>query len=358
MAGFKSPADGRATVACVLVLLALPASSAEQNPLDGTSPGERSAIQAYCSDSRGAVVRDMCRSNQIASLLRLGRKPDLAIASPAQRDAIRTVCADKRVPGERFACEREQLGTLGLPVRDEAGGGPIHPPGAGPVAAGAPSPVPKADQAPGLPYFSLEKWRAERPPMPPARGGPALSAEAIYDRVAPSVYVVVASEHGLELAAATPHAQGSAVAVTDRILLTNCHVVAGRPQISVSQQGQVSRATLIYADPGGDRCFLKSEAMTVHPIQGVRRFSDLHVGEPVYSLGTPVGLERTFGQGMVSGLRQLEGVNFVQNSAPSWHGSSGGGLFDARGNLVGITTAISTTVANLNLSIAADDFWP
>jgi S1-C subfamily serine protease len=96
----------------------------------------------------------------------------------------------------------------------------------------------------------------------------------------------------------------------------------------------------------------------LHPIQGVRRFADIRVGEPVFSVGTPIGLERTFGEGIVTGLRQFEGVRIVQNSAPTWHGSSGGGLFDARGNLVGITTAISVAAPNLNFALAAEDFWP
>jgi serine protease Do len=210
---------------------------------------------------------------------------------------------------------------------------------------------------PGFQFFSIEEWRAERPPMQAARGGPPLPPETLYRKAAPSIYVVIASEHAVELSERTPHAQGSAVAITDRILVTNCHVVAGRPQILLSQQGQSDRATLIYADPGGDRCFLKSDHMILHPVQGVRRFDDLHVGEPVFSVGAPVGLEQSLGQGMISGLRQFEGVDLVQNSAPSWHGSSGGGLFDARGNLVGITTAMSATVPNLNFSIAAQDFW-
>lgn len=98
--------------------------------------------------------------------------------------------------------------------------------------------------------------------------------------------------------------------------------------------------------------------MILHPVQGVRRVEDIKIGEPVYSIGTEAGLERSFGAGIVSGIRQWEGVRIVQNSAPTWHGSSGGGLFDSRGNLVGITTAISTIAANLNFSIAAEEFWP
>ncbi len=194
--------------------------------------------------------------------------------------------------------------------------------------------------------------------MPSARGSDILSSEALYAKVAPSIYVVLASEHAIELAARTDHSQGSAVAITDHILLTNCHVVAGRPQIGVSQDGQTSRAKLVYGDAGGDRCFLQVDGMVLHPVQGVRRATDIHIGETVYSVGTPAGLERSFGEGLVSGLREWEGVRIVQNSAPSWFGSSGGGLFDARGNLVGITTAISSVAANMSFSIAAEDFWP
>ena len=98
--------------------------------------------------------------------------------------------------------------------------------------------------------------------------------------------------------------------------------------------------------------------MTLHPIQGVRRADDIKIGETVYSVGTEAGLERSLGEGIVSGIRQWEGVRIIQNSAPTQHGSSGGGLFDSRGNLVGITTAISAIAAHMNFSIAAEDFWP
>lgn len=290
-------------------------------------------------------------------VLRLGRKPDLSVASSAQRQSISQACAGQHLPGERFACERTQLVAAGLPVRNEAGGGALHMDLAAAPGSGAPNLL-RPQQAVSLPFFSLEKWRQERPAMPPARNSEMLSPVALNEKVAPSVYVVMASDHAIELVTRTEHSQGSAVAVTDHILLTNCHVIAGRPQISVSQDGASARAKLIYGDPAGDRCFLQVDGMVLHPVQGVRRANDLRVGETVYSVGTPAGLERSFGEGLVAGLRDWEGVRIVQNSAPSWFGSSGGGLFDGRGNLAGITTAISSIVPNTSFSIAADDFWP
>jgi S1-C subfamily serine protease len=324
--------------------------------MSSASPGERSAVRAFCGDEHTALTRSLCVTNQMKLIQRLGRKPDLSVASAQQRSEIAQACSGKKVPGERFACERTRLAAAGLPVRDEPGGSSLSVDLAA-NPAGTQN-LFKPQPTTGLPFFSLQKWREQRPPMPPARTTPVLSAIALNEKVKDSVYVVLASEHAIELAARTEHSQGSAVAVTDHILLTNCHVVAGRPQIAISQDGVGSRAKLVYGDPGGDRCFLQVDGMVLHPVQGVRRAEDLKIGETVYSVGTPGGLERSFGQGLISGRRQWEGVRIVQNSAPSWFGSSGGGLFDERGNLVGITTAISAVAANMSFSIAAEDFWP
>jgi hypothetical protein len=361
MAGSKNPADPPARVGRVCLIVALLAMAVGQAKADadlpGASPGESSAIAAYCAGAGdSSMAQNMCRSNQLTTILRLGRKPDLSAVSPEERSAIHQACTGKKVPGERFACERSELARAGLAIRDEAGSGQLH---ANVVAApNGMQQLFKGQPSEALPYFSLVKWRTERPVMPPARNTPAMSAEDLYVKLAPSVYVIMASDHAIELAERTGYNQGSGVAITDHILITNCHVVAGRPQISVSQDGSTHRATLVYADAGGDRCFLRVDGVALHPIQGVRKLDTVRIGETVYSLGAPIGLERSFGDGIVSGLRQWEGVRIVQNSAPTWHGSSGGGLFDARGNLVGITTAISSITANLNFSIAAQDFWP
>jgi S1-C subfamily serine protease len=331
-------------------------AQATPGDMSSASPSERSAVEAYCADEHTSLTRNLCTTNQMASIQRLGRKPDLSVASSQQRAEISQACSGKHVPGERFACERTQLADARLPVRNEPGGNSLaldlaaNPSGTQNLFRPQPTT--------NLPFFSLQKWRQERPAMPPARGSEVISPETLYQKVAPSIYVVMASEHAIELVTRTDHSQGSAVAITDHILLTNCHVVAGRPQIGISQDGQSARAKLIYGDAGGDRCFLQVDGMALHPVQGVRRIGDIRIGEAVFSVGTPAGLERSFGQGIVSGLRQWEGVRIIQNSAPSWFGSSGGGLFDQRGNLVGITTAISSIVPNTSFSIAAEDFWP
>jgi len=357
MAGFKALAKPLGLATLIASTLSLGgAAHAMPGDLSSASPGERAAVQSYCAGEQTSLTRNLCVTNQMATIQRLGRKPDLSVASSQQKAEIAQACGDKKVPGERYACQRSRLSAAGLPVRDEPGGSSMsldlaaNPAGTQNLF--------KPQPATNLPFFSLQKWRLERPPMPPARNTQVLSAISVNEKVKDSVYVVMASEHAIELASRTEHSQGSAVAITDHILLTNCHVVAGRPQIAVSQDGAGSRARLIYGDPAGDRCFLQVDGMMLHPVQGVRRAEDLKVGETVYSVGTPSGLERSFGQGLISGLRQWEGVRIVQNSAPSWFGSSGGGLFDERGNLVGITTAIAANMPNTAFSIVAEDFWP
>jgi len=88
-----------------------------------------------------------------------------------------------------------------------------------------------------------------------------------------------------------------------------------------------------------------------------RPYSHLSVGEPVYTIGSPSGLENTLGEGIVSGLRNKKGMKYIQTSAPISPGSSGGGLFDIYGNLVGITTFLLEDAQNLNFALSADAFW-
>jgi S1-C subfamily serine protease len=61
---------------------------------------------------------------------------------------------------------------------------------------------------------------------------------------------------------------------------------------------------------------------------------------------------------LVSGLRRSEnGTEYIQITAPVSPGSSGGGVFDDRGNLIGITTFAIRDAQNLNFAIAASHFW-
>jgi tetratricopeptide (TPR) repeat protein len=91
-------------------------------------------------------------------------------------------------------------------------------------------------------------------------------------------------------------------------------------------------------------------------VRGVdlRPSSSLDVGERVYSIGSPEGLELSISEGLISGLRELDDERVIQTTAAISHGSSGGGLFDSQGNLVGITTFMFTGGQNLNFAVPAE----
>ncbi len=184
-----------------------------------------------------------------------------------------------------------------------------------------------------------------------------LDAAELYRRVERSVFVVGAAR-SVDDARARDITQGSAIAIAPHLLLTNCHVVRGRPVIVLLQDHVIYHATLAAADEAADRCVLSSTGPALEPVAGVRLFSDLAVGEHVFAIGAPRALERTLTEGLVSGLRAGGSRNLIQTSAPLSPGSSGGGLFDDHGNLLGITTLASLPGSqNLNFAIAASDVW-
>jgi S1-C subfamily serine protease len=177
----------------------------------------------------------------------------------------------------------------------------------------------------------------------------------VYRQVADSVFVVLAS-HSLQSMQEGEGSQGSAVAVAPDLLLTNCHVLTGRFIIAV-QKGDAFMAEAVAGDPATDRCVLRAgDRRNLRPAT-VRASSDLEVGDKLFTVGSPNGLERTLGEGLVSGLRLRDGVPLVQTTAQISPGSSGGGLFDQQGNLVGITSFLLKDAQTLNFAIGVEAFW-
>jgi S1-C subfamily serine protease len=193
--------------------------------------------------------------------------------------------------------------------------------------------------------------------MPAPKTGAAIPAVDIFKLTSPSIYLIVAAKDDETLKRGKSIYEGSAVAITETTALTNCHIVKGRKTLVLAQGKQHDTATVIASDPRTDRCIIQTETMKLHPISGVRPYGDIVVGEKVYTIGNPSGLTSTLGEGLVSGLRTQEGVRYVQTSAPISPGSSGGGLFDEHGNLLGITSFKIEDAENLNFAIAAEDYW-
>jgi S1-C subfamily serine protease len=199
-------------------------------------------------------------------------------------------------------------------------------------------------------------WAGRRPSMPVALGGRPLSATELFSELWPSIYVVHAAPTPGHLTSSLV-VQGSAVAISNDHLITNCHTLEDRPAILLKRGTRTGRAELVLGDFMADRCILRSVDFGLTPIRGVRGYSNVTVGERVYALGAPMGLELTLTEGIVSARRVMEGEDFIQTSTPILGGSSGGGLFDSRGNLIGITTWGIRGNESFNFAIPADAFW-
>src|SRR5262249_52920229 len=129
---------------------------------------------------------------------------------------------------------------------------------------------------------------------------------------------------------------GSGVIIAPGQIITNCHVVEEARDIEVLQGLLRRTATLRYADEERDLCQLTVSDLMATPIVIVAQH-ELQVGQRLYTLGHPLGLDRTLSSGLLAALR--DGARPLHISAPISPGSSGSGVFDEDGRLVGIATS-------------------
>jgi S1-C subfamily serine protease len=203
-----------------------------------------------------------------------------------------------------------------------------------------------------LPAPILPPWTMPAP-KPQRVLQSSLTPSELFKSLSPSVYTVAV----LGPSSQQVSSQGSAVAVSLREAITNCHVVSRGGTITLSNGAASLKAQVVGADSVKDRCYLRADG-DLWPVSGLREYSSLMVGETVYTIGSPKGLVNTLGSGLLSGLRTSEDqTQYIQISAPVSAGSSGGGLFDDRGNLIGIVSFTIKDAQNLNFAIAASQFW-
>ena len=83
---------------------------------------------------------------------------------------------------------------------------------------------------------------------------------------------------------------------------------------------------------------------------------DIEVGTEVYSVGNPKGYLNTLSEGLISGVRDRNGFDMYQFTAPISQGSSGGPLLNVRGEVIGITSAFAFNGQNLNSRYRSNTF--
>ena len=169
------------------------------------------------------------------------------------------------------------------------------------------------------------------------------------------VNIATVSENQRSFFQQTSEGSGSGIVLNaSGVVLTNFHVVEGANKIDVTLfNGETYSAEPLGVDPNTDVALLKIDApeSSLFPIQ-FGDSSKLLVGQTVYAIGNPFGLERTMTQGIVSNLnrtigspqqfRQIKGV--IQIDAAINPGNSGGVLLDSKGRMIGMNTAIASRV--------------
>ena len=180
----------------------------------------------------------------------------------------------------------------------------------------------------------------------------ALEPAEVFGKVAPSVWAV----RGLD-ATERPITYGSGVVIDKGRLVTNCHVLAKAKAIQVRRSNVAYFGKLEHADVERDLCII-SVADFNAPAVEVLPLSSVRVGQRAYAVGNPETLDLTLSEGLISGVRAEDPrVPPVQTSAPISPGSSGGGLFDDQGRLIGITTLSvigrARIAQNLNFAVPA-----
>ena len=157
----------------------------------------------------------------------------------------------------------------------------------------------------------------------------------------------------MEDANGQPLSLGSGFFVRDGEIASNLHVVEGAARGYAKLVGQKTKHDIegiTAVDPERDLVVLKilvagSSTLALGSSDAVQ------VGESVYAVGNPQGLEGTFSQGIVSSIRQVGIDKLLQITAPISPGSSGGPVLNGKGEVIGVSVATFRGGQNLNFAI-------
>jgi serine protease Do len=146
---------------------------------------------------------------------------------------------------------------------------------------------------------------------------------------------------------------------TDGLIVTNNHVVEGAKELTVTLANKREyRAKIVGRDPKTDIALVKIEPTEKLTAVSLGDSDRLRVGDWVVAVGNPFGLSNTVTAGIVSAKKRVIGAgpydDFIQTDAPINPGNSGGPLFNLRGEVVGINTAIIPNGQGIGFAVAVN----
>ena len=208
--------------------------------------------------------------------------------------------------------------------------------------------VPRKDVE-GIDRRAVETEGAEAPPPAPdadrlwsSGGGAEVTVRENVERVGEGVVLV-----------RVPGALGSGFVIDrDGYVITNAHVVENEQNISVTifhkgekgyEKKVFEEVELLAVNPYWDLALLRIRAEDLETFDPTPipfgDYEKIRVGEPVFAIGNPLGLERSVSEGIVSTKNRAEsGMLYIQTTTAINPGNSGGPLFNSRGEMIGVTT--------------------
>ena len=195
-------------------------------------------------------------------------------------------------------------------------------------------------------------------PADPATAEPTASPAAdngnpgqrIYRRGMPLTCLIVTFQDGK-----TANLGSGLLVSKDGLVITNNHVIDKAENLAVRCGDRESVARIRKRSKEPDLALLATKLKSKESFILNQTYSQDLIGLDVFVIGNPYGLESTFSTGVISGLREIDGVRYIQISAPISPGNSGGPVILRDGTVIGIATMGLKVGQNLNFAIAAAD---
>lgn len=146
---------------------------------------------------------------------------------------------------------------------------------------------------------------------------------------------------------------GSGFIVNDELIVTNVHVVEGSSSIYVLKNNDQTKYSVdgyLSIDKANDLVLLKVKGLLGSKLN-LAEDELPEIGERVYAVGNPKGLNGTFSEGIISGIRENQSYKVLQITAPISPGSSGGPVLNDDSEVIGVAFASYSSGQNLNFAI-------
>ena len=186
---------------------------------------------------------------------------------------------------------------------------------------------------------------APKPSPPVSSDNPG---QRIYRRSLPLTCLIVTFRNGK-----TANLGSGLLVSDDGLVITNNHVIENADNLAVKcgERESVARVSRRSKEP--DLALLTTTLNRAESFVLNEAYSPDLIGLDVFVIGNPYGLEGTFSTGVISGLREIDGVRYIQISAPISPGNSGGPVILSDGSVIGIAAMGLKMGQNLNFAIAS-----